>query len=206
MLDELDLVGDLGVAQAVRREERLDLGRHRIEIAGGIVGQADEQQPGQRAQRHRPQPVAGEVEAVTHVVGEQQRAVEAVGPGVIAADEIADLAPAVGHELGAAVAADVVKGADLAIVVAQDQQLGVADAEGEDVAGLGHVRLPCHEDPVPAEDQVALGAQDGLAGIERRLERVPGAAAAQQRGEIVGHEAARETTWCAAYARGAGGR
>ena len=70
---------------------------------------------------HRLEAVTGAVELAAHVIGKLEPAVEPVGPGVIGADQIADIGVRGLHQARAAMTADIVKGMDLVIVVAHNQ-------------------------------------------------------------------------------------
>ena len=83
-------------------------------------------------------------------LGEDQAAVGPVGPLVVGADDVADLAARLLEQPRAAVPADVVEGADLLVVVAQDDHRVRADVDGDVVAGFGDLRLGGAEQPVPA--------------------------------------------------------
>ncbi len=173
VLDDVDLLRDARVAQIVRREIGLHLGRHVVDIGGRIVGEADEEKPGDGAQRDRMQTAAARVEAFAHVIGEQQAAIERVGPGVIAADEIADLARARPARAARRDGGRHCGRRAPAVIVAQDQDRRLADAERQHVARLGDIRLLPDEDPVLAEDHRHVGTEHG----RRRCRTAPPACA-----------------------------
>ena len=179
-LDDVLLEGDLGLAHVVRLDIGSELCGHLIEIGRRFVGEADEEQAGERADVHRLEAVAALLEVRTHMLGMDQVAGQIVGPGVVAADEVADRGLLLVDEPGAAVAADIVEGADLVVVVAHDRDRGLADLDDHDVAGLRHVGLDADIDPVPAEDDLHVGLEHLGAEVERGREGVAGTTLAQQ--------------------------
>ena len=87
-----------------------------------------------------------------------QAAVEAVGPGVVGALDRAALLRLV-HEDGAAVAAHVQEGAQLALAVEHHDQRQAADLRGEHAAGAVELAGVTHVLPGAPEDGVLLGAR-----------------------------------------------
>ena len=126
------------------------------------------------------QAVAAGVETRPHVLGVQQRAVQAVGPLVIAADDVADRGLFVMDQPRAAMAADVVEGPKPHVVVAGDDDGGAVDIDHHAVARLRHVRLDADIDPVPPEDDVEIGLEDFRSGVEIRFQAVTRLAAPDQ--------------------------
>ena len=183
-LDQVVLIGNLGLAQIVR----LQIGAHHpaelVEVLGRIFGEADEEQAFERADMDRLQTVAGLVEALAHMLGMDQLAGRVIDPGMIAADEIADRRLFLVDEARAAMAADIVKGADLAIVVAQNGDRIGADIDDHHVARLRHVRLDADEQPMAAENDLHIGLEDRRIRVERRLERMALAAVGELSDEI----------------------
>ena len=169
---------------ACGREIGLHPGLERVEIVRRLGGEADEEEARQAAQVDGLEAVAAPVERRRHVVGVDEAAVELVGPLVVGADELADRALGLVDEAGAAVAADVVEGADLPVVVAHDDHGVGAELQRHVVARLRHVRLDADKDPVAAEDHVEVEIVDGAAGVEGRVEAVAGAALGDQRGDV----------------------
>ena len=84
-----------------------------------------------------------------------QAAVEAVRPGVVGALERPPVALA-GHDLVAAVAADVHEAAQLTLLVPDDRHRYVSRARGEEVAGVRHLVGLCHVLPRAREDALSL--------------------------------------------------
>ena len=128
---------------------------------------------------HRFQAQATGVEVVAHVLGMDQFAGQVVGPLVVGTDDVAHNALRFGAQARAPVAADVVEGLDVHVVVAHDQDRVLAEVHGDVVAGFGHLRLYRNEDPVLAEDVFHVGLQDGVAEVERGFQAVARAAAGQ---------------------------
>ena len=148
----------------------LQVAGHVVDIGGRFVGQTDEDQSGDAPHMDLLQPVAGGVESRPHMLGVQQRAVQAVGPLVIAADDIADRRLFVMDQPRAAMAADVVEGPKPHVVVAGDDDGGAVDIDHHAVARLRHVGLDADIDPVPPEDDVEVGLEDFRAGVEGLLQ------------------------------------
>ena len=96
--------------------------------------------------------------------GAHQLAVQRVGPGVVGADHGGALGRG-GDELGAAVPADVVEGADLAVGAVHDQQRDAREIHRHLAARSRHVAGDAHADPVLAEGQLALGLEEGRVGV-----------------------------------------
>lgn len=179
-LDDVLLEGDLGLAHVVGGDIRPEASGHLVEIGRRFFGEADEQQAFERADVDRLQAVAASSEIGAHILGMDQVAGQVVGPGMVAADEVADGRLLVVDEPRATMAADVVEGADLVVVVADDGDRGPADIDDHDVAGLRHVGLDADIDPVPAEDGFHVGLEDLGAEIEGGRKGVAAAALAQE--------------------------
>ena len=186
-LDQVKLQRDPAVPDGVREQVGLHGSRHVLDIGRRSVRQADEQQPGYRAQGDGLEAEAGGVELLAHVVGVEQPAVQSVGPGVVAANQVADLTLAIRRQLRAAVTADVVEGAHHTVIVAQDQHGRLADVQGHHVAGLRHIRLLTDEDPVAGEDQLQIGTVDRLVRVEGPLQAMARRASQQQGWKCVWH-------------------
>ena len=180
VLDQVNGLDDLGVGQVVGGQIRRHLGGEVCDVAWRIVREADEQKPRHGADVDRLEALAALVEFLAHVVGEDQVPVQIVGPGVVAADEIADDGSGLIHQPGAAVAADVMEGLDGHVVVADDQHRPGADVDRDHVARLRHVRLDRDIDPVLAEDGLEVLLEDVRAGVEVPLQPVAGAAPCDQ--------------------------
>ncbi len=91
---------------------------------------------------------------------------------MIGADEIADRAALRLHQLGAAVAADIMEGPQPHVVVAQDDDGILAERDGDIITGLRHLGLDRRIDPGAAEDEFHIGLENLGAGIEGRLQAV----------------------------------
>ncbi|MCY1348929.1 hypothetical protein D9M69_350950 [compost metagenome] len=121
--------------------------------------------------RHLGEVQAGPVDALEAVaVGDAaQLAVRVVGPGVVGADEHPVLAAGVGHQLGAAVLADVEETAQAALLVAGQQQRREQLA-GQEVAG-GNLAGTRHQHRLAAQDLVALAAVARLVEVDVHRQR-----------------------------------
>src|SRR5260221_3542853 len=82
----------------------------------------------------------------------EQRAVGAVGPAVVAAAEMPDVALAVADHLGAAMAAAVVEDMHGAVAVPAHDDGLPAERRRDVVAGLRHLAVVADIDPGPPED------------------------------------------------------
>ncbi len=116
--------------------------------------------------RHRQEAATAGVEVLAHVRGMLQLAVEVVGPLVIGADQHAYGGLARLPEPRAPVPADVAKGPDVLVVVAHQDDGGLADVEGGDIARLGDVRGHADHDPVPVVEDLEVRGEDVLPAIQ----------------------------------------
>ena len=180
LLGQVDLVGDLGVAQLVRGQVGLDEAGHLVEVGRRVLVQADEDQAGDVPDVDGLEAETGAVEGGRLGLGEDQVAVGPVGPLVVGADDVADRAARLLEQPRAAVPADVVEGADLLVVVAQDDHRVRADVDRDVVAGVGDLRLGGAEQPVLGEDRRDIQVEHLLAGVEGRLQAVAHGAALDQ--------------------------
>src|SRR5262249_53235321 len=154
VLEDVDLPRDLGVRQVVRCEVRLHPPGHLVEVIRRLVGEADEDQPGER-------PDVNALESallggsLARRAATDDLAVEVVGPAVIGTlQRRAGNACVLLQDARAAMPAGVVEGGDRAIVAAQEKYRPGADLEGPVVAALRDFGLRGDEQPMPAEDLV----------------------------------------------------
>ena len=96
----------------------------------------------------------------------RERAVGAVRPGVVRADEVARVARARRADLGAAMRAAVVEGVDRAVGVARDDDALARQPRGEEVARALELAFMAEPQPDPAEDARALLLEHRRVGIE----------------------------------------
>lgn len=120
-------------------------------VVVGVVGHADEDGAAYGPHVDGHEAVLGLVEVVRHVGGPGQAAVQAVGPAVVGADQPLHGAARGVHQLGPAVAAGVVEGAQRALVVAHDQDGGAADVHGHVLAWRRHLAFRGDEQPFAVE-------------------------------------------------------
>jgi hypothetical protein len=108
------------------------------------------------------QTVLGPVDLVlAHARGGDQLALEGVAPRVVDAGERAALLPEVLlAQHGAAVAADVVEAAQLAVVAAHDEDRLADDVDAEPRSGLGSLVGAARDEPRAEEDLLALELVD----------------------------------------------
>ncbi|MCY1303048.1 hypothetical protein D9M70_527370 [compost metagenome] len=158
---------DLGVLHVVRLHVVLERTQ---EVVDGrrVLGQRDEDVAAGGLHVHRLQAVVLHVEVVAHLgAGEQQAAVQLVGPLVVGADQLGDLALVAHAEARTAVAADVVEGVDLALGAAQDDDRVVADLHGEEVALGGDFAGHAGDQPFLQEDLLHVDLEQALVVVER---------------------------------------
>src|SRR5262249_6577581 len=91
-----------------------------------------------------------------------------VGPVVVEAHKIPGVAAGVAAHRGAAMAAAVVKNADLAIIAAHDDERPSADATGQEISGLRHLALVSRIEPRLIEDQPLLAFEQLRIAIDPR--------------------------------------
>ena len=117
----------------------------------------------------------GEIEILAVAARHRHRVEVAVGlerPAVIAAAEELRVALLLVADDGAAVAAAVVDDVDLAVGVPRQHNRMLADAGGDEVAGLRHQAFVADIDPGPAEDLVHLQVEHFGIEIERAVNPV----------------------------------
>ncbi len=150
-----------------------------------LAGQVDEDEivPGLAADALQPHPRAVDAGAVM-VVGTaeagraDQAAVEPVGPGMITADQHRPAFLRLGHELHAAMPADIVEGVDLIVLIADEKDRQPGRDEGQHIAAMGKLRAGRDPHPTLGEEALALGLEDGAIGIGRvgQADRIAGRA------------------------------
>ncbi len=80
------------------------------------------------------------IEIIAHLTGEQQTAIELVGPLVVGAHELGGRSLVAGADARTTVAARVVERPDLSLTIADDYDRVVTDLHGEVVARLSPPR------------------------------------------------------------------
>src|SRR5258708_36733893 len=96
---------------------------------------------------------------------------EAVGPAVIGAAQGRLALDRRAQYRRAAVPADIVEGANLALAVAQENERHAGRVDRHGVAGVGDLVGESDADPVPAENELALESEERRNGIGRRRTR-----------------------------------
>jgi hypothetical protein len=88
--------------------------------------------------------------------------VEPIAPRMVWTDDASRRPSAAPHagQRCSAVTAQVVEDADLALVIAHDEQGVAGDPHGEEVSVLGHVLSARHADPAVTEESLDLGRED----------------------------------------------
>ena len=94
-----------------------------------------------------------------------ERAVGAVGPGVIRADETLRIALGGRTDFSAAVGAAIVEGVNLPVGVAGDNHPFPANPRGKEIAGLAQLTLVADVNPGAAEDVLQLKLENLRIGI-----------------------------------------
>ena len=174
VLDEVTLRGHLRPGDVMPRQVRLDDLGHLVDVVRRGGTEADEDQPADDAEVHRAQREAGSVEAGSLDTGGDEFARRRVRPLVVAADDVAHRAGQVVEQPSAPVAADIVVGADLTVVIADDNDRVGADVDREIVAGLRHLGDRCDEYPGRGEDPFDIAREELRADVERCRQRIPG--------------------------------
>lgn len=95
-------------------------------------------------------------------------AIVAVGPAVVRAAELFRAAFLLGDDGGGVMAADVVEGAELAVIAADDEQRFVVDVDGEVLTGIFQLIVAANDLPVGGEDGVAFELADTRVEIPGR--------------------------------------
>ncbi len=190
-----DPAGGPQVRERVARDAPGDpaqLGRQRVPGLHPLGRQVHEQPAAPGVDRDRVQAELGGLEAVR--LAEERRvadaAVELVAPRVVrAADDALEAARRArgvaggrvvalvrGGQPRAAMAADVVVGADVARAVAHDDDLLAGHVHRQEVARLRELLDPADDDPLGPPDPLALPVEERLVDVgrprQRRLERV----------------------------------
>src|SRR5262249_7389399 len=93
------------------------------------------------------------------------RTVISVGPAVIRAAEVSCAPIGFRDDGGGVVPADVVKGAELAIIAAHNDQGLLVDVDGEELAGVLDLVEMANDLPVGGEDGVAFELRDAFVEI-----------------------------------------
>ena len=114
--------------------------------------------------RQQGQRLPAEAGVGLRVPGVDERAVEAVGPAVVAAHQ-APAAPVLFHHRVAPVPACVDEAAQRPVVAAHDDHRDPADIAGHGVAGPGEPGERREELPAPAKDRIELEVEDGGVGV-----------------------------------------
>ena len=159
-----------------------------VASAVGEVGRRfahrDEQQPGRVLDRDRPQRQLGPVDAELARRVEHQRTVELVGPAVVGADQAVGVALLGLADARAAMAADIVEGADRAGAVAQHDDRFAAHLVGEEVARPRHLEGVADENPVAMKNPCQIGREDLGSHIKIALQRSAGPMFGDQAGNL----------------------
>ena len=197
MLDDVDLLRDLGPRQSVGCEIRRHALSHVVEIRRRLIRQAHEYETGECPHVHRLQAPLRR-RGLAGGAATDDPALEVVGPAVVRALQgRAGNAAVLLQDARAAMPAGVMEGADRAVVAPQDEDRPGTDLESAVVAALGNFGLAGHEQPVTAEEVFELGRIQPLIGEERTREGETGFAGRQERGHVLPQGLGRGTPRCA---------
>ncbi len=151
--DDVHLVSDFAVADAVRKQIRLELSRELVEIGRRLFCKADEQQSRDIVNVNRLQSILRSVKCVAPL-RMQQLAASVVCPLMIGTDDISDGPIAFIQQTGAAMSADVVKCANSSVVIPQSDDGIAPEIKFRVVSRLWQSRFWTSENPLPPEDQL----------------------------------------------------
>ena len=192
----------LVVTWAMRRSARPYLGqRQRVVLLVGevleqrprlLAGEVDEDEPLPDVDVDRPQGGRRAVDLVLldHRRG-HERPVEGVAPRVVGAAQVgAHLALLVVADPGAAVPADVVEGADLLVLAADDQDALAGDLDAQPGAGLGDPFGSPDVDPVAVEDPLRVDRVGLLGVVGHPGQRLP---------DLTGHSLTVQSVSCCCH-------
>ncbi|MNZ89688.1 hypothetical protein D3C78_1086230 [compost metagenome] len=147
-----------------RRQEVID-GRR-------VLRQADEDVAASGLHVHRLEAVLVHVEVGAHFgAGEQQATVEFVGPLVVVANQLGDLALVAGAQARATVAADVVKRMHHAFGSTNDDDRVLADLQGQVVALGRDLAGHAGDQPLFLKDFLHVDIKQALVGVKRLRQR-----------------------------------
>jgi hypothetical protein len=128
--------------------------------SAAVLGQADEDVAADAFASDRLQAELALVEIRRPSGGRTAAAVELVGPLVIGADELCRRAFLGVADAAAAMAAGIVEGVDLALLVAHQHDRIVADLHGDVAARLRQLAIMADEQPVAIPDQLHVELED----------------------------------------------
>jgi hypothetical protein len=132
----------------------------------GLVREADKDGAGDALTGDRLQAELGLVEAISHLPGEEQPAVQVVAPLMIGAHKPHGGAFVGGAHPASAMAAGVVEGADPTLKIAHHHHRIVADLQCEEASGIWKFAIVSREEPVPAPDQLEVESKEGRVNVK----------------------------------------
>src|SRR5579871_1105536 len=165
-----------GIPAFILIEDQVEIVARTCEIvfeARGIAGETDEKPAAitLHSRRIKAELVHLEAGPVGILEGNAvQPALVVVGPVVVETQEIPGVAAGVAAHGGAAVAAGVVKDADLAVIATHDDERPSADAAGQEISSLWHLALVSRVEPRPVEDPPLLPLEQLRIRIDSRAE------------------------------------
>jgi len=163
------------VRQRDAAEPCLDAGHQRRKLRRALVERREHQPvPLGHARRRQPHLIDAEALGTAHLGGAAQPAVERVAPAVVLAHQFARPAAVAGGQRPGAMAADVVQGAQHAVVAAHDNQRHAVDLRHRMIARRGDLRCMGQELPAAREYGRAIVRMLGGIDIAVRRQRVRG--------------------------------
>ncbi len=171
LLDDARFDGDLDIVHAVGLEVVLE-GHQEIVDRRWMLGQADEDEAAGGAHVDRLEAIGAEIEIAAHVAaGEQQPTVELVGPLMVGADQLGELALVLDAQARATVATDIMEGVHLAFGATHHDHRVVADLHGHEVALGGDFAGHGGEQPLLGEDLLHVQCEQSGVVVERLGQR-----------------------------------
>ncbi|MNY15076.1 hypothetical protein D3C86_1482740 [compost metagenome] len=144
------------------------------------VRQTDVDQPVEVTQANRFQPMGRRIEAGSHVVCPEKRAIQLVGPLMVGTDQFRHLPLPRLADDGTTMTTGIVKGADFAIAGLHDHDVVSADAHCHVVARFHQLAGRDRKQPLFVEEMLEIEIIDRLRRIEGLLQGMAGLAAREQ--------------------------
>lgn len=177
---------DFGAPELLRPDRGGQVGPDPVERGRGGA-QRDEDKALELGRRDRMQPERRPVQVLLHARRVHEGSVEPVGPGVVRADQpLGGAARGFRADDRAAVAADVVKRTDRAVLPPDHDDRVRAHLQGEPVARRRDLARMAGEQPARPPDRVQVGAVDSLVAVELAQQGVVRGLPGQQAGQAGG--------------------
>lgn len=141
----------------------LEDGRKFFGVRDGIFGKVDEDETFPEREAGREQAVLRLVESgdAIHVWSAGECAIETIGPGVVRAlDGMREMPSRIFAKAGASMTAEIVEGADLAGLIAENDEVFAGGIDEVVIAGFGELGLVANAKPFGGEDGALLAGED----------------------------------------------